>query len=1715
MAAELLLCSIGLLYAAAAAQYIPTDCSQLASCTSCASKPECGWFPECNSCVLGGPSGAHNASVCPSARCSSFIFHPAMCPVACTKAVSATQCVERPGCVYCSRVPGDPASTTDSVPSPAAAYPIGYAIKYEKVKLVSGSCAPVMAGTSGSSAVPDLRAAYDASVLAGDIAAASLSFSTYASYYTCSSTTIGSAPDAGQATGRQSALAAVQAQLCGPITSPGNCTLQSGCGWCTTTAMCIAYAVRQDNFTFDISDPLLCPGSASGNSSLASLTASSSYFVQTGRPERLDAFCGPLAVKGCRVCAAAGCQYCHSTNVCHNSSAPAAVCPRLGLSGSSATAVMVSSGDAGKCDDFCENANSQSFRCSVCLASKHCNYCRPPADTSFGFPYNFDPSSLTGGYCKAVNGTLATDPFARGSTNVCGWKAHSGLLTTELTAKSGYPKVIVPQLPILGGTGNVSVCPAHFCSSLSPAACVFSIYCSLCSATGLPLRCMEKASANAGACVSAQGVGGQVVNGRGSDMTQYNFYTNLKQIYPNFCSDLGAGVVGPPASACIMSAGLCGWCVDRQQCVFNSNLQSGTPLSGCNATALNYAGSTLSTTSLTASTLSLLPAASSCQAVTDETVCLASPACGWCSGHSGAPGYPRCMLGGPFGRVGFCAAGWSSGGNVPGSRPASCMELQGCGACLSAGRPGSNYSVVDGPCGYCAATGACLPGSASGGPASSYPAVLPDVLKRPYDYPLMCPGTDVGWRFGGVDSAAYAQCAVPIDSFCSRFTSCEACAARNSDTTGAYSSGCQWCLGTNKCINSTMTCSTGEAVRYLSLDPFKIFNFQLVPSIAKCPSFCRALSPPPVGSGSCNTCLAYKDCGMCTSTNTCVSGNLLGPVGADVAACPLAKTWSVPAGAPAGSAPVPGWLYGFTDSPDYYGDAPSPSNAPSPLTGWCPNRCAALTSCSACIAAPGCGWARNNTALAPNGGRCIPGNATFGPFRAGSVAPDDWFPDSCAGPCGVGSNAATKCTARWGCGYCAVSNSQICLPANPLNLAAGPIAGSCRAPWFAGPGSDGSMFNGGGTLTAAANTTAGSFDSAVSACDRSCLLGGFSLVYKSSDPADASTGVVTLTPFRRAISSIANCRCVAASISIALRSQYSADTINALYAQWGMNGNYANRVVPLSTLPSSSSVTFSLSPVSSVLFAQGVGSFALATQSGSATRTAYFWLRGCSATLASPVCYGAATFTAAASAQTVSSYFDQCAAACARESFALVYVPADSFTPFSPEQGLTVRVPLAPQLTIGGVPCVCNETAGRSHSCTALAGSSRSTVSVLLRPASSSDAQAAGTSIGFGAGKTVGSNGSVPRDYITRFASFPGLAEGGYAMSALTSCTGSTPFCSRTVDVAALAAAGLQAAPSVTPTASPAAAAAVTAAASPSPASIGFSYGAAVRAGSANVSDRVDDCTYACLLGGFTITLDAAAAGTVQFMPAAAAPLPGCTCRTMSGSTSGRTASGTIISSSTGASYTFSAVVAASERISLSIAAASDGAPLGIASYDAAGCTNGTATFCGRMFVAPSAYVTDAGSDSPTGGVTGGGSGGGSIGGSTGGSTSGSGAGGSTGGSGSGGSTGSSGTGGETPGSGTASGGDSGGASVAAIVGGIVGGIAVVGGGVALFIFIIQPALAAKAAAAAATAAPSAAAAGAASTAATQTVAKASTLAVEVDAEAPIVEHTNPLRAGM
>lgn len=229
-----------------------------------------------------------------------------MCPLACSSVSSVTQCVERPGCVYSTRFPGSPADRVGTVP----AFSFPGVISYPKVNVPLGAC--IAALGSGSSL--DLRGSYEEAVLSNRDIAFDTSFAAYAALFNGSGPYIASVPDAGRPTARQSALAVAQAQVCGPITSPVNCTLQR---WCAITGKCVAYVLNTFGSAYEVGDPAACPSATPYNGQL----------VPTGAAHALDSFCAPLAARGCRVCAAAGCRYWHTTNACMNSTAQAADCP--------------------------------------------------------------------------------------------------------------------------------------------------------------------------------------------------------------------------------------------------------------------------------------------------------------------------------------------------------------------------------------------------------------------------------------------------------------------------------------------------------------------------------------------------------------------------------------------------------------------------------------------------------------------------------------------------------------------------------------------------------------------------------------------------------------------------------------------------------------------------------------------------------------------------------------------------------------------------------------------------------------------------------------------------------------------------------------------------------------------------------------------------------------------------------------------------------------------------------------------------------------------------------------------------------------------------------------------------------------------------------------------------------------------------------------------
>jgi hypothetical protein len=135
-------------------------------------------------------------------------------------------------------------------------------------------------------------------------------------------------------------------------------------------------------------------------------------------------------------------------------------------------------------------------------------------------------------------------------------------------------------------------------------------------------------------------------------------------------------------------------------------------------------------------------------------------------------------------------------------------------------------------------------------------------------------------------------------------------------------------------------------------------------------------------------------------------------------------------------------------------------------------------------------------------------------------------------------------------------------------------------------------------------------------------------------------------------------------------------------------------------------------------------------------------------------------------------------------------------------------------------------------------------------------------------------------------------------------------------------------------------------------------FGAAIRTQS--LSQAVDDCTYSCLLGGYSVLVDGAA---VSLQPQVNAPYADCVCTRLNGTAWG---AGAILSGplpAAGSTYAFTARVDAANQITLSLSTADGALALGSVTYDTPGCTNTSAYFCGR---APDPTPSSAAASSPS-----------------------------------------------------------------------------------------------------------------------------------------------------
>lgn len=282
------------------------QCAGFNDCASCAAQPLCGWCPGggvngTGACVRGGPDGAFNASDCaPSCgyTVDDFIYSPPLCAASCYAAASAAHCLEQKHCVYCTSTS---AQTTRRyifpADGPTHSYPVGFATSYVVPATARGMCLP-----AGSDGQPDLRAAYDAAVMRSNPTSdmGRMSYDTFLDRTgTCTGAPV-TIPNAGTATARRSALAAVQ-PLCASYNTSAMCAMQKGCGWCRSTRRCQAFHEDAASSTLTVFNASTCGVPAADD--IAVVTSATAYPPQL---QTRTNFCESLTPLGCRSCTEAG-----------------------------------------------------------------------------------------------------------------------------------------------------------------------------------------------------------------------------------------------------------------------------------------------------------------------------------------------------------------------------------------------------------------------------------------------------------------------------------------------------------------------------------------------------------------------------------------------------------------------------------------------------------------------------------------------------------------------------------------------------------------------------------------------------------------------------------------------------------------------------------------------------------------------------------------------------------------------------------------------------------------------------------------------------------------------------------------------------------------------------------------------------------------------------------------------------------------------------------------------------------------------------------------------------------------------------------------------------------------------------------------------------------------------------------------------------------------
>jgi len=344
--------------------------------------------------------------------------------------------------------------------------------------------------------------------------------------------------------------------------------------------------------------------------------------------------------------------------------------------------------------------------------------------------------------------------------------------------------------------------------------------------------------------------------------------------------------------------------------------------------------------------------------------------------------------------------------------------------------------------------------------------------------------------------------------------------------------------------------------------------------------------------------------------------------------------------------------------------------------GFLPNVCSQLPNCSTCVSyrlpgsygprPGGCGWCRSG----PNGaGRCVPGNATFGPYAAGTCPAADWFPESCSRRCYSAGGSCASATQRWGCGWCPVPTNGYSYGAVLPGTPEGPSNGYCSAGWTTNAATC-PMLGVTGSLTLAFlpqapapysltyASVASTFDAAVSACDAACLSKGITLSYRPASTSSGSSSsdvTASLLSFARGGGpSLPGCSCL--PVSVTLTPSSLGGYSNNMWATGGPGSGLAQ--ANFSTQPSPASVRFTWAFSTSAGTDGVLAPVSLTTYNYAAytSRVAYYSIQGCGTVAGSRLCVGSARVTNVADAL-MPSVADPCFIACARSPSTLVFTP--------------------------------------------------------------------------------------------------------------------------------------------------------------------------------------------------------------------------------------------------------------------------------------------------------------------------------------------------------------------------------------------------------------------------------------------------------------------------